>query len=851
MEIKSLDDTPFLAVLVVSLRLLACMSATLRSSLGACASLRSNLPPPTLSNSSFLARHATSTVPTLPTPCVKRYLATETRLRLLLLQPAGARALGVRLNGRPPLPPPWTMPPRPATTPARTTPLPLLPGSLLAPTALATRAGKESPAVSRSLARTNAFYVLSTAASAPILMSPSAAKSAGPMVRLVSLSFPSKPVLVVQSHRTWSNFGFPHSFSPCFFFCGLSCLSRCSRRILLTMACCQSSSRKTKGASNTRDSSSRPVTLNRGKSLLDRTLGLHRTTHFKYIGPSSVHEERILDMVQSLPGQDNDEDAPRYCRVDEVTTFLSRPDSKTLFNLDDEEDLEAIEAIVHPHGPALVDLYFRTVHPSYPILHKGVWLEKHARSFKEFSPPQLASFYLLAMDFWEYDRNLASKDKPDAQALLKFAMETMTAALRRPKLSTVQAGLLFLQISGGDCWVMASQVVALAEELGLHIDCTTWNIPDWEKGLRRRLAWAVYMQDKWSSFLHGRPSHIQSACWRIPQLKLDDFPESAADEDDKDGSTEVEQGRLLFIYLTRLTEITADALETLYGPDQSQNDRIYADHGVQGLLELIKPLSIRLKQWAVDMPPCLKMDDVKPRKLCSNGNLHLSYFITEIMMYRFIIRRLTPDTPPALRDMCREAAKARLEHAIRFVETLRPEHLQAFWWFATAKSLVLVRTYGALLWATSSSEAEGEYYRQKLIDFKWSLRVRSKGVGCVTAALREMEDSLLDVNLDLSPTMTGAGNRVPAANEDASIVGAPSRPPPQPTPVPPHSHLAGTQSPPRAASYDAYPDAQQYGGPANPLDPRLNFGMVDPDAARQMFLHDVNQGMFYSDLPPQ
>lgn len=569
---------------------------------------------------------------------------------------------------------------------------------------------------------------------------------------------------------------------------------------------------------------------------MDRTLGLHRTTHFKYIGPSSVHEERLLDVLQPHNGQDSD-DVPKFRRVHDNATFLSRPDSKSLFCSDDEEDLEAIEALVHPYGPALVDLYFRTVHPSYPIIHKGVWIEKYARSFKEFSPPQLAAFYLLAMDWWEYDRELSSKEKPDANALLKAAMKTMTAVLHRPKLSTVQAGLLLLQRSGGDCWVLTSQVVALAEELGLHIDCTSWNIPDWEKGLRRRLAWAVYMQDKWSAFIHGRPSHIQAASWRIPQLSLEDFPESAADEDDKEGSTEVEKGRLLFIHITRLTEIMADALETLYGPDQSHNDRIQAEHGMQGLLELIKPLIVRLKTWAAEMPPGLKMEDVNPRKLCSNGNLHLSYFVTEIMIYRFIIRRIAPDTPPAIREVCREAGKARLEHAMRFVESLRPEHLQAFWWSAAPRSLAFIRTYGGLLWATSSTEIEAEYYRQKLVDFQWSLKVRSKGVGFVTAAIREMEDSLQDLEMT-RPSIITTNHPV-----EESLIAAPPQAMNGPMSHPP---ISIEQEPPRTAIL--YQDAQFA---HNPLDPQLNFGMMDPEAARHMFMPDVsNHGLFFSDLAP-
>ena len=478
------------------------------------------------------------------------------------------------------------------------------------------------------------------------------------------------------------------------------------------------------------------------RSLLDQTLGLHRTTHSKLIGASSLHDPQLIDLLQQQQRAGGGDNGSTFRKVDAYTTFLSRQDNQTLFHADDEDDLEAIEQIVRPHGPALVHLYFRIVHPSYPILHKGVFLEKYTRTYKEFSPPLLAAVYAVAMDWWDYDRELSSKEPPDSAQLIKAATKTLTSVIHRPKLSTLQAGLLLLQRSGGDSWPLTSQLVAVGEDLGLHLDCSSWNIPDWEKGLRRRIMWALYMQDKWGALIYGRPSHVTPSNWQTRQLSLEDFPESAADEDDKDGSTEVEKGRYLFMHLTRLTEIMAEALNQLYGLDQTRNRRILASVGVPGLLELVKPTAMKLKDWASNIPPGLRMDDVKIRKLCSNGYLHLSYFATEIMIYRYIIGFLGPDTPHQLRSLCREAATARLDHAMAFVEALRPEHLQGFWWFASSKCLALIGVYGALLWATSSSDEESDVFRQKLDDFRWSLKVRAKGSGFLSTAIRELDDCL-------------------------------------------------------------------------------------------------------------
>lgn len=52
-----------------------------------------------------------------------------------------------------------------------------------------------------------------------------------------------------------------------------------------------------------------------------------------------------------------------------------------------------------------------------------------------------------------------------------------------------------------------------------------------------------------------------------------------------------------------------------------------------------------------------------------------------------------------------------------------------------------------MLWATSPNAAKAELYRQKLDEFRWSLRVRARGVAFVTAALRDMGESLEDIDM--------------------------------------------------------------------------------------------------------
>jgi hypothetical protein len=46
--------------------------------------------------------------------------------------------------------------------------------------------------------------------------------------------------------------------------------------------------------------------------------------------------------------------------------------------------------------------------------------------------------------------------------------------------------------------MLGIQLVGLCHDLGLHLDSSSWPIPPGDKRRRKRLWWALYMQDKWS-----------------------------------------------------------------------------------------------------------------------------------------------------------------------------------------------------------------------------------------------------------------------------------------------------------------------------------------------------------------
>jgi hypothetical protein len=288
--------------------------------------------------------------------------------------------------------------------------------------------------------------------------------------------------------------------------------------------------------------------------------------------------------------------------------------------VDDElANLDIVESIVQPHGRALVDLYFRIIHPSFPIMHKKVFLEKYDRTYREFTPPVLAAVYILALTWWGYSPDLVNLPKPDVQKLEKMMPKMMADVLNRPKLSTVQAGLLLLQCPEGDSWALTGQLVAVAQNLGLHLDCSRWKIPEWERSLRKRLAWALYMQDKWGALIHGRPSLIHREDWAVRPVERRDFPETAEDDDEEEGSSDVEKGRLTFVHMISLTEVLTDIMDAFFTLKATSDLEHEGENAMMVTLERAKPIQLRLKEWHSALPQVLAVSQTKSRKLSSTG----------------------------------------------------------------------------------------------------------------------------------------------------------------------------------------------------------------------------------------
>ncbi|KLU86598.1 transcriptional activator protein DAL81 [Magnaporthiopsis poae ATCC 64411] len=214
-----------------------------------------------------------------------------------------------------------------------------------------------------------------------------------------------------------------------------------------------------------------------GPTLLKRSLGLQKDRYSQYIGPTTDFEPSLINLSPFDPHDESLLARGTLRKVSENDTFLLLPDQNTPGHEHQTEDVDEIERLVAPHGRRLIDLYFRVVHPSFPILQKTVVYEKYERDCHEISPPLLAAMYILAINWWDHDEELAPLPRPNVRELERLVRVTLADAMYRPKLSTVQAGLLLSQRPEGDQWAPTAQLVAIAQELGLHLDASSWKIP--------------------------------------------------------------------------------------------------------------------------------------------------------------------------------------------------------------------------------------------------------------------------------------------------------------------------------------------------------------------------------------
>lgn len=434
--------------------------------------------------------------------------------------------------------------------------------------------------------------------------------------------------------------------------------------------------------------------------------------------------------------------------VDYPVTFHFVSDSKAIdYDLRPSQATD-IEECVRPHGRQLVELFWRYVQPSYPLLHKASFVERYDKSYSAISPGLLGAVYLSALRWWSYDPELSTYAVPDSTKLRKLLKQAIDSSYHRPKLSSVQAMLLLLQCQPEDAlnpdhtyvWSLTCQTLAVGQCLGLHLDASGWSIPDWEKNIRKRLGWALFMQDRWSALAYGRPVHIHTDDWVVHKLTRGDFTDCYNSSTDDERWSITTKGETQFTQMVELTLILSEVLSALY------TARTAFDQDTVVLYQRVQPLLERLNAWYRDLPTALSLDIVYQRKLNFHGSLHLSYYGVVMALLRRLIRS-TALAPRCMDDSViaaiRQLGLQTSQSAIDVVANLRHDQMEAFWYFTSPYLFSLIGSFTTLLLITSLSSQERDFWQDTLNSYLWKLRIMSKGSEPIRYAVNRLEGAIL------------------------------------------------------------------------------------------------------------
>ncbi|KAH7021636.1 fungal-specific transcription factor domain-containing protein [Microdochium trichocladiopsis] len=439
----------------------------------------------------------------------------------------------------------------------------------------------------------------------------------------------------------------------------------------------------------------------------------------------------------------------RYQAQDYPLTFHMVADTKAIDHEELESEVEAIEALVQPWGPKLLELFWRHVQPSYPIISKDGLMQ--AYEHRDAPCPLLGAIYLVATRWWQYDPDLSVCPMPDVTSLRKHVYRSIHCSYHSPKLSSIQAMLLVLQCQPEDplnpdhtfAWGLTCQALAIGQCLGLHLDASDWSIPQAERNVRKRLAWALYMQDRWTAVAYGRPVHIHDDDWAVTDLTDGDFADcdlSEAREPEEERWSMTMTGKHHFLLMVRLSQILSDVLAQFYTVKKS------SEQDTAVLFQGAGPIFEALDLWSASVPESLGMHIKYQRRLCFHGYLHFSYYGVAMTLLRRLIRSTAlgpPCADHAILANVRQQALETAQGAIRFVSELRPDHLEAFWYYTTPYLFSLLGSFITLLLVTSLSSQERDFWQETLDSYIWKLRTMNKSSEPMQYAANRLEGAIL------------------------------------------------------------------------------------------------------------
>ncbi|KAI1621959.1 fungal-specific transcription factor domain-containing protein [Exophiala viscosa] len=385
---------------------------------------------------------------------------------------------------------------------------------------------------------------------------------------------------------------------------------------------------------------------------------------------------------------------------------------------------------LEPFQQDLFQTFDRYIHPSYPLLGPK-------RPHKATAAP------ILKIAICSVAHKIGSvAQKLPSDVFNDFNILGLPTELRLAQLETIEGALLFQQRNAYNAGfpekrgshLETGNLVAATQDLGLNIDCTGWEIPIHEKRRRRRIWWAVFIQDKWSALALGRPPYLTEAHTNVTMLERSDF----AVLGEEDPSDNVSQGADVFIATVHLTHILAMIIATFYSVRGLDNALSFPVADIQSLFE---KYSRDLDHWAAaHFEPLAGSTG----SIDVTGGLELAAYTVRIILFRAILPKL--DILQARSMDLRHEASLTIKQVTIILRNLTISRTSVLWWPMPHTNLATIRTFIVSMILSSTEDADADSWTAALTSYQELLKAHSAGFPVTRYAAAQAEQLPLNTN---------------------------------------------------------------------------------------------------------
>ncbi|GJE89798.1 Zn(II)2Cys6 transcription factor [Phanerochaete sordida] len=408
-----------------------------------------------------------------------------------------------------------------------------------------------------------------------------------------------------------------------------------------------------------------------------KVMTLNDTQRVRFMGRSS-HFPLLKAAIKMKHDLVNDSDAP-VTGLDDDAVATRRRDQFWLHIFD---FLPPDPPYIGFPEPALMnelfDNYFRTIHVSFPLLHRPTFLQG-VTAGQHLAEEGFGAVVLLVCALGARFSNnpatllsgattwqLAGWQWFDQVRERRKLMPLATTALCDLQVATLAAAYIATLALPHTNFSVVSHGLRLAQDLGAHRRMTYGATPTLEGEQRKRAFWCLIAMDRGMCTVLGRPCSIQDEDFDI------DYPIECDDEywlaDDPRDAFKQPAGKPSivshFIWHLKLLRVNGRAIRTIYS---LQSGKVLDDP--ESAQQVVAGLDSELNEWIDSLPEHLRYDPAREDLpfAAQAASLHATYHSLRIFIHRpFITRPCNAAIPFPSFAICTNAARSCIQVLERY-----------------------------------------------------------------------------------------------------------------------------------------------------------------------------------------